>query len=78
MWAVFGRCRDPRVGELMAEAEPLLHASTEPQLGRALSIYTEVVRLAPSFSEVGGGRRLPACGALRVGRGGGDQRSARG
>jgi tetratricopeptide (TPR) repeat protein len=52
MWAVFGRCRDPRVGELMAEAEPLLHGGTTPQLLQALEVYTRVVTLQPSFAEV--------------------------
>lgn len=51
MWSVFTRCRDPRVNELMAEAEPLLHAGTEPQLERALRLYSEVVRVQPAFAE---------------------------
>ncbi|GBF94439.1 hypothetical protein Rsub_07253 [Raphidocelis subcapitata] len=51
MWSVFGRCGDVRVRELMGEAEPLLHANSEPQLARALALYDQVVALAPSFSE---------------------------
>lgn len=51
MWAVFGRCGDPAVAELMAEAEPLLHAGAEPALARALAIYDEVVARAPRFAE---------------------------
>jgi len=64
MWLVFGRCTDPRVGELMGEAEPLLHAGTEPQLLKALGLYDEVVQLAPSFAEV---RGLFHCQGLSVG-----------
>jgi hypothetical protein len=64
MWAVFGRSRDPRVNELMAEAEPLLHGGTEPLLARALEIYSEVVAAQPSFAEVWGVRVEARCARL--------------
>jgi hypothetical protein len=64
MWVVFTRSRDPAVNELMAEAEPLLHGGAAPQLERALLVYGHVVRLAPSYAEVGS--TVGPCASLLV------------
>lgn len=47
------RSSDPEVNELMAEAAPLLGAGAEPALHRALGIYDEICKRAPTFAEVG-------------------------
>jgi tetratricopeptide (TPR) repeat protein len=51
LWAVFCRAPDPEVGELMAQAEPLLHAGGDAQLTAALALYDEAAARAPRFAE---------------------------
>ncbi len=53
MWAVFNRCPDPAVAELMARGTAMLSQGSPLLRHRAaLEVFEEACKLAPAFAEV--------------------------